>query len=174
MSIQNDANTLKSRIITALEATTLKDGKIIIDESTGKVTKADQTPALKHPSAVPNISIGAEQPKYQQKYTVGEQVGIDVLVEIIVREVLSYLEEKVEIVFKERIDNHSETWTKLLNTLIAQLSSFPIVPPTVAATPLTNTNMNAFLLALTTALGSKEIDRTKIKGEEIAQGTHIK
>jgi len=171
MAIQNDAETLKTRIITALEATTLKDGKIEINQETGAVTKSDQTPALKHPDAVPNISINARKPTYQLVYSTGDQVGIDALIEIIVRETLSYLIEKVEIIFKDRIDNHSTMFDTLITTLTTQLATFPSAQPQV---PVTNAQMNTFLAALNVVLVQNKVEREIIKAQEVAQGTEIK
>jgi len=135
MAIQNDADTLKQRIIAALTQTTLKEGNININEKTGKVTKTDQSPALKHPNAQPNIKITAGKPahlRFQNQYDSEYQVGIDAMIEIIVREVLNYLQQNIELVLKTRYDSLEDAYNLMLTTMTAQGSSLSAVPITSA------------------------------------------
>jgi len=130
MAIQNGADTLKQRILDALTETTLKDGNINIDDE-GNVTKSDQSPALKHPDAVPNIKITAGKPAhmlFQNAYESSDQVGIDVLIEIIVKEVLNYLQQNIEIVMKTRMDTLEDAYN-LMVTAMASTGAGMTAPP---------------------------------------------
>ena len=120
MAIENNAEGLKANIIAALEATTLSAGNISINETTGQIEKSDQTPALKHPLAAKNIKVTAATPVYQKAYGGDWEVGIDVMIDIIVREVLSYLQKNIEIVLKERYDSHENDFNAMLTAMALQ------------------------------------------------------
>ena len=162
MGIQNDTNTLKQRILDALTKTTLKDGKININDETGEVSKSDQTPALKHPEAISNIKITAGKPSYMQfqnEYNNEEQVGIDALIEIIIRETLNYLQQNVEIVMKDRIDKLETDFDSFVTSMAGSgVGAATAVPAAVASYLLT----------------SDTVSRAALKIQETQQRSEIK
>ena len=132
MGIQNKSDDLKQRILKVLEKTTMKDVPMV-DESTGKVTKKEQTPALRHPDATPNIKITENVPlSFQGAYSQEYQVGIEALIDIIIKETLNYLQQNVEISMKTRMDTLETNFNALVAALEASgitLSSSGVLTP---------------------------------------------
>lgn len=90
------------------------------------------------------------------------------LVDVIVDKVYKKLLEDMELVFKDRIDNHSTQ----IDSMITALDTFAVAMNAVA-TPINGTAIGAAMTIATTTMKVPQTARSTIEATEATKGTHF-
>lgn len=132
--ITNSANDLVKTIMNKL-----KTGKITIPEADeeGNVTNKE-IGLIQESNSTKNVKfVGTTKPTYEETYNSLKKVGAEVIVEAIVKEVLSTIVEKASVRLKDRLDTLENDFNALIlamNTAGAGMTAAPLTPVGTALT----------------------------------------